>query len=157
MYLKAALPPPPEAIWSAIEHGRMHHGSDEERAREWGRLKAKGVKVGLPDVFGVWCFKFFAIELKAGRNDTSAAQDQFAAAWRANGGLYFVCRSVAEVDAALRSMSLPVHRSMAIAAAGHDAALSVPAPAKKDRARRWREQDLAEDGKRRLEEFLDEI
>ncbi len=130
MYLAAVVPLPPEAFWSSIEHGRVHKGTDLERAIEWGQLKAKGIKTGLPDVILIWCMKFVAIELKA-TTAMRPAQKAFRDAWLANGGVHIEARSVVEVDAALRSAGLPIPRSMGIAAMGHDAALSVAPQAKR--------------------------
>lgn len=123
MYLNQALPPP--LFYSAIEHGRKHGGDDFQRAKEWSRLKAQGVKTGLADIF-IWApRRFIAIELKAGKNDTSDKQDQFAAAMVANAHHYHVVRSVAELDVILRIYA-PILPSMRIAALGYDAELSAP-------------------------------
>ena len=134
MYLTKALPAP--GFFSAIEHGRMHHGNDEQRGREWGRLKGQGVKTGLADVFIWHQNKFIAVELKAGKNTTSDSQDAFGDAMIANGFSYLVVRSIVSIDAALRLHSIPISPSMRILAMQYDAALSVPdAPRKASKAR----------------------
>lgn len=132
MYLTKALPAP--GFFSAIEHGRMHHGNDEQRGREWGRLKGQGVKTGLADVFIWHQNKFIAVELKAGKNTTSDSQDAFGDAMIANGFSYMVVHLVAELDAALRLHGIPVSPSMRVLAMQHDAALSILNPTKKPRA-----------------------
>jgi hypothetical protein len=156
LYLNAFVPAPPEAFWSSLEHGRLHAGDDQQRMIEWQRMRAQGVRQGLPDAILVWCFKHVAFELKA-TTTMRPAQKLFRDAWRRNGGIHIEARSIVEVDTALRAAGLPVPRSMAIVAANHDAALSVPAPAKKRSARLWSEEDLAEAGKRRLDEFIGEL
>lgn len=162
MYLDKVVPAPPEAMWSSIEHGRLHRGTDEERAREWQRLKAQGVKTGLFDAEIAWR-NIIAIELKWGKNTLSSDQRKMRDAWVNNGGKHIEARSVVEVDAALRALGLPVPRSMQIYAAEQDAALSQPEKRPR-RARTWPTEAEAEEvgrsaaakGAGRLQEFLDE-
>lgn len=137
LYLNAAWPKPPEGFWSSLEHGRKHHGTDLERAIEWNRMKAQGIHTGLPDVICLGWNLLVALELKVGKNTTRIAQDHFASACHANGFSYFVCRSVVEVDEALRRVGLPIPRSMALAAQGHDAALAMPDDKPRRRGRNW--------------------
>ena len=157
MYLKAALPPPPTAFFSAIEHGRLHTGDEYQRMKEWQRMKGQGVKQGLCDLFIIAWGRFIAVELKK-TTGLSDAQKAFRDACQANGQAHVVCRSVVELDAALRAIGLPIPRSMALAAMSHDAALSVPEPTRKPRAPRPEVsgEDLARASRERLQGFLDE-
>jgi len=126
MYLEKALPAP--GYWTAIEHGRVHHGDKEARAREWGRLKGQGVKTGISDI-AIWYLRdFHAIELKSGGNSTSDAQDGFGAAMVANGFRWQVIRSVAALHDYLLAAGVPVLPSMRVLAMRHDAALTVAPP-----------------------------
>lgn len=124
MYLTAALPAP--GFFSAIEHGRAHVGTPEQRMKEWQRLKAQGVKTGLADLFIWYRGMFLPVELKVDGNDTSSNQDRFEEAMAANGFLYEVCRSVESLDSTLRRRNIPILPSMRIAAMDHDAFLSIP-------------------------------
>ena len=132
MYLDVALPAP--GFYTAIEHGRMHTGTPEQRAREWGRLKAQGVKTGLSDLMVWHVGKFIAPEAKVGKNDTSEAQDSFGNAMRANGFEHFVFRSVVELHDGLVARGVPIQSALRILAASHDACLATPEPARKGRA-----------------------
>ena len=131
MYLANALPEP--GWYSSLEHGRVHHGTPEQRAREWTKLAAQGVKQGLPDI-AIWhCGKFIGIELKALKNKPTEAQVAFAAAMAANQFFAFTIRSVVELHDCLLECGVPVVPSMRIEAMRHDAQLSVP-EVKKPRA-----------------------
>jgi hypothetical protein len=137
MFLDEYLLPP--AYYTAIEHGRKHAGTPQQRAREWERLKAKGVKAGLPDLM-VWGEtadgqkKFIAIELKAGKNTTSANQDAFAKAMYVLDFSYCVCRSVEEIGWALLEQRVSMKSWWDFAAKDHDAALARETPPKRPRA-----------------------
>jgi hypothetical protein len=134
MYLTAALPR--GAFFSAIEHGRMHHGTPEQRAREWSRLKAQGVAAGLADIF-IWVGgRFIAIELKAGDNTTSEGQEVFARAMQANGFACHTVRSVAALHDILAAAGVPVQPQHRQIAEGHDASLAQILVPKKKRAPR---------------------
>lgn len=133
MYLDKALPSP--AFWSAIEHGRKHAGTDQQRMREWQHMKAQGVKTGLSDVMIWYLGKFLAPECKAGKNGTQPAQDVFRDAMLANRFSYRVIRSVAELDRYLRDEGIPIPRSLEILAMSYDAALAIP-EATKPKAKR---------------------
>ena len=125
-YLRAALPKP--GFYSGVEHAR------KQSVRSGQIQKAKGVKRGLADL-NIWFLgKYIGIELKAGKNTTSDSQDDFAEAMRANGFDYYVCRSVWDVDDALRASGVPVLRSMVILAEQADAALTIPQAVKPKRA-----------------------
>jgi hypothetical protein len=112
--------------WSAIEHGRAHAGTAKQRAREWQRLAGQGVKTGIADLmfqapgFTLW------VELKAGANKPSVAQETFAAAQRAIQNGYEVVRSVEGLGEALERHGISVRPGWRVAAQIHDAALDVP-------------------------------
>ena len=134
LFLDGALLPP--CFYTAIEHGLKMRGTQEERERAWGRLKAQGVKTGLADLF-VWAPGYFhAIELKSGKNDTTDAQDVFRDALKAMGHGYEVARSVTQLGDALAANLIPLAANWRIQAAHHDAALAVDRPAKKARTPR---------------------
>ncbi|MCC6574489.1 MAG: hypothetical protein IT462_11935 [Planctomycetes bacterium] len=118
--------------FTAIEHGRRHHGTVEQRAREWQHLAAQGVKQGIGDLLvlapGFCCF----IELKAGANKQSEAQHAFQAVMAALGHGYSVVRSVEQLGEALSERGIPLAPNWRLAAQHHDAALDgEPKPARK--------------------------
>ena len=124
MFLQSHLVPP--CWFTAIEHGRKHAGTAEQRAREWQHLQSQGVKQGIGDLLilapGYCCF----IELKAGKNTQSEAQHAFQAVLAALGHGYSVCRSVESLGHQLTAMGVPLALGWQIAAMHHDAALDVP-------------------------------
>jgi hypothetical protein len=156
MYMGQAFPPP--AVHSAIEHARRFDGTPQQRMAQAAFWKAQGVLPGIADYL-LWAQgKCVAIELKHGYNKPTEAEKTFGQAMIANGFDWFAAWSVREVDERLREIFPDLPRSMAIAAAEHDAALSVPEKPKK--ARRWREppsgEEAAAESERRLEEWLAE-
>jgi hypothetical protein len=72
------------------------------------RNKAKGVRRGVPDIHICWPAGVAWIELKAGKNDTSAAQDKMHVALQMSGARVAVCWSVDEVERALRGWGVPM-------------------------------------------------
>jgi hypothetical protein len=100
-------------LWSSIDHG-----AGEMSGRAAGRRKARGVKPGWPDIQVIWGAPgavrvLLGIELKAGKGRQDAEQMALEAAWVAQGGLYRVCRSLAEVDAALVGVGIPLRYRVA--------------------------------------------
>lgn len=96
------------ALWSSIDHG-----AGKMTGRTAGRRKARGVKPGWPDIQIVWGLPsgvrvLLGIELKAGRGQPSDDQRALRNAWLAHGGVYAVCRSLAEVDAAIAAAGIPL-------------------------------------------------
>lgn len=73
-----------------------------------GRLKGMGLVAGVPDLL-IWApfEKHFQIELKAGRRGPTPAQLDWAARMADMGIEVRVCRSVDEVEAALRAEGIP--------------------------------------------------
>lgn len=124
MFLKSHLMFP--CWYSAIEHGRKHSGTAEQRAREWQRLLAQGVKPGLADMLVLAPAFVLWLEMKAGANKQSPAQEAFA---RDMGALCFgyeVIRSVEQLGEALQRHGIPLAANWRVAAMHHDAALDVP-------------------------------
>ena len=122
----------PPCWYSAIEHGRQHKGTKEQRAREWQRLAGQGVKTGIADMmFQVPGFTLW-VELKHGHNEPTDAQVKFAEAQRAIQNGYEVVRSVEALGIALERNGVPLRAGWRVAAMQHDAVLdSEPAPAVK--------------------------
>ena len=122
MYLTKALPLP--GWFTAIEHGRKHTGTKEQRAREWQRLAAQGVKKGIPDM-EIHDLGYIGVELKVGA-DQSGAQSKVEAAIVANGGTYWLVRSVVTLHDNLVGHGVPVRPSFRVLAMQYDAVLAQP-------------------------------
>jgi hypothetical protein len=113
--------------FTAIEHGRKHAGTKEQRAREWQHLQAQGVKQGVADVLVLAPGFAFMAELKAGANKQSEAQLLMQCVMEALQHGYAVCRSVEQLGEALQRHGIPLAAGWQVAAQHHDAALDVPA------------------------------
>ena len=117
-FLRVALPEddkPGSPVWTTVGHG----GGGKVRGAQ---LKAMGVRPGWPDVqilypYGQW--PFIGIELKATRGRLSDEQIKCHARIRRAGGEVIVCRSVEEVETALRIRGVALK---ATTGAIHDAA-----------------------------------
>ena len=133
MYLDKALPAP--GFWSAIEHGRRHHGDKEERAREWERLKAQGVKVGLSDIMIWYRGLFIGAEAKVKPNGPSDMQEKFGFAMWDNGFGWFCYYSITDLHDRLVNLGIPIAPSFRIEAMHHDATLQVAKEPKKKSSR----------------------
>ena len=156
LYLRAGLIPP--AFFSAIEHARRFQGDPVERMKQAAWWKAQGVLPGIADIVvwgpGLCC----GIELKVKGNKPTPAEIAFGEAMHACGHHWLAAWSVVEVDAGLRRIGFNLARSMAIAAQGHDLALTVPEAASKPRAPRPEVsgEELARASRERLQGWLDE-
>lgn len=118
MFLDAHLVRP--CWWSSVGHER------KQTLRQGQMQKARGVKRGLPDVM-IWAPGYFCgVELKAGKNDTTDAQNGFAAAMAALGHGYAVVRSVEQLGEALAERGIPLAANWRLACQHHDAALDAP-------------------------------
>lgn len=103
-YLRTALPP--RVLWSHLPFG-------EHRNEVTGsRLKSMGTQRGWPDYLVIANEGVLALELKAPKGKLSPEQIAFADAHVAAGGAHAVCRSLDEVEAALRRAGLPVLASV---------------------------------------------
>ena len=92
-HLKVVLPP--YVIWFHVPNG-------EYRTKSTGcKLKAYGVLPGVADLLLFHDSGVLAIELKSATGRQSPEQVAFGDALTALGGMYIVCRSVDQVNAAL--------------------------------------------------------
>ena len=76
---------------------------------EGGILKAMGVKAGIPDLFILRNGLLFGIELKSEDGNVSPSQGAMIMALDHHNVPVVVCRSIDEVEAALRQWSIPTH------------------------------------------------
>lgn len=99
-WLRLALPD--DVPWS-------HFPAGESRSAITGaRLKRMGLARGWAD-FLILCQGVpIAIELKVGKGRASEHQISFAAQWIGQGGQHFECRSLADVEGALRALGVPL-------------------------------------------------
>lgn len=104
-YLAVALKPP--TFWTTFPAG----GGGRVRGAQ---LKAMGLKPGVPDIIVLDSGpNVIGIELKAKKNDQSPAQRMIAQAFKDVQAWYILCRSVEEVEKALRFCKVPVYASVA--------------------------------------------
>jgi hypothetical protein len=104
-YLSWALPP--DAVHYAVPNGLMR--SQKARARAQG----EGVMAGVPDIAIVHRGRALFVELKSGRGVMSPAQRSMAQRLNYAGAAVCCCRSVEEVEAALREACVPLRGSVA--------------------------------------------
>ncbi|KAK0332697.1 hypothetical protein LTR94_023850 [Friedmanniomyces endolithicus] len=93
----------PDLLWSHFPAGEAR---DEITG---GKLKAMGLKRGWPDI--ILCCPdgvLGAIELKAEGGKLSADQKLFAETLEASRGRFALCRSLEDVEAALKAWSVPM-------------------------------------------------
>ena len=93
-FLDVALPP--DAAWTTVEHG------GKRTKTEAGKLKAKGVRPGWPDIEIIWLARAHFIELKAPSGRLSVSQKDCHAALYKAGALVAMCQSIEEVEGTLR-------------------------------------------------------
>jgi hypothetical protein len=124
MLLRSHLAPP--CWFSSIEHGRRHHGTAEQRAREWQALARQGVVAGIGDMlilapgYALW------LELKSATGRQSDAQLAMQNAMAALGHGYAVVRSVEQLVDVLEQHGIPLLAGARVAALRHDGMLAVP-------------------------------
>ncbi len=99
-FLDLALPH--DAAWTTVEHG------GKRSKRESGRLKAKGVKPGWPDILIVYGQRAYTIELKAPGGRLNKNQKIRHPIIRNAGVPVAVCRRIEEVEGTLRGWGLPL-------------------------------------------------
>lgn len=80
--------------------------------REAQRFKAAGVKAGVPDLIVINDGRAIGIELKAGKTPLSDVQRDYHERLRRARVAVTVCRSVDEVEAALRAAGVPLHATL---------------------------------------------
>jgi hypothetical protein len=124
MLLKSHLAPP--CWFSSFEHGRKHAGTAQQRAAEWTRLQAQGVKAGIGDMlilapgYALW------LELKSATGRQSDAQLAMQNAMAFLGHGYAIVRSVEQLVDVLEKHGIPLHAGARVAALRHDGMLAVP-------------------------------
>lgn len=103
-YLHRALKPP--TIWTAFPAG----GGGKVRG---AFLKAMGLQAGWPDIIVIDRGpNVIGIELKAKTGTQSPAQKMIARAFAEVQAWYILCRTVDEVERALRFCKVPLHASV---------------------------------------------
>jgi hypothetical protein len=141
MLLDSHLPAP--CWFTAIEHGRKHSGTAEQRARQWQHLKAQGVKQGVADLLILAPGFALMVELKAAANKQSPAQLAMQQAMARLGHGYAVVRSVEQLGEAMQDAGVPLAVGWRIKAQLHDLALAAEAPARKKPARKLQQKPTA--------------
>jgi len=121
MFLTSHLASP--CWFTAIEHGRKHHGTAEQRAREWQFLARQGLKSGIGDMLVLAPGYCLFLEMKAGANKKSEAQHAFQAVMAVLGHGYEVVRGVEELGEKLVQHGIPLAPGWRLKAQIHDAAL----------------------------------
>lgn len=132
MLLRSHLAPP--CWFSAIEHGRRHHGTAQQRAREWQKLAVAGVKQGVADVLILAPGYALMVELKSATGRQSDAQLAMQQAMAALGHGYALVRSVEQLVDVLEQHGIPLLAGARVAALRHDGMLAVPVARKPARA-----------------------
>ncbi len=94
-YLDLALPP--DAVWTTIEHG------GKRGKREAGRLKAKGLTPGWPDILVIYRGRVICIELKSAKGVLSASQRALHPRLTLAGALVYTATRIEEVEGFLRA------------------------------------------------------
>lgn len=122
---------PSRVVWTAIEHGVTFSGDEVQRARQWGRLRNKGVRESVLDLNFWWADetgtgRFATIDLKVGRNTPTSGQVKFANAIRAAGFYAGFAWSAEELQRHLREAGVPLTGTLH----GIDAMLATPPPVK---------------------------
>lgn len=124
-FLSATLPR--DCYWTSVDAGQ---GAMNIRAAQM--RKARGVKAGFPDVSVIWRGGYYGLELKASKGRVSEVQEIAHQQIREAGGQVSVCRSIEDVERALRHWGIPL-RGTTLTAQDRDA--WVAAAPKKPRAR----------------------
>lgn len=108
-FLDLALPE--DACWTTVEHGGYRTKAER------GKLKAKGLKPGWPDVQIVWQGLMICIELKTPGGTLSKAQRDLHPRLMAAGALVYTAKQVEEVEGFLRGCGVPLRASVQARAA----------------------------------------
>ena len=103
-FLDRALPS--DAAWFHPPNGGHRHPVVA------AKLKAQGVKPGVPDVVIIWRGRAIFIELKAHKGSLSDAQKAMQTRLVLSGAVVFdIARSLDEVEGFLRGVGIPLHAS----------------------------------------------
>lgn len=102
-YLDAVLPT--WVLWTTVGHG----GGGKIRGAQ---LKAMGVKRGVPDIIICWDASVYSprvmwIELKSARGRIKPDQEKFMRSAELMGHSTYVCRSIEEIEFALKNQGVP--------------------------------------------------
>ena len=76
------------------------------------RAQGEGVLAGVPDLLCVWGGRPIFLELKSARGTRSAAQRHTQRRLEYCGAPVFLCRSLDEVEAALRGVGVPLQATV---------------------------------------------
>ncbi|KKL67300.1 hypothetical protein LCGC14_2136350 [marine sediment metagenome] len=93
-FLDLALPR--DAVWTTVEHG------GKRTKAEAGKLKAKGLKRGWPDIQIIYRGRVILFELKAPGSTRSPAQKLMHAQLSVAGALVYTATRIEEVESFLR-------------------------------------------------------
>lgn len=115
---------PLDCEFRAIEQGVKFSGTTVQRMAAWQRLQNKGVKAGTTDLHFWWNRIYLTIELKAGRNTVTDAEDRFMKAIRAAGFCAGAAWTAMQVEALIRGAGIPLTGTLT----GIDERLAVEAP-----------------------------
>lgn len=100
-YLDFALPAG-EALYFAVPNGGLRN------LRVAQQLKAEGVKSGVADIIIIWRGRVIGCELKTSKGQMSPSQKEWANALTLAGGVYFIARSVDDLEARLDAIGIPL-------------------------------------------------
>ncbi len=99
-YLDLALPE--DAVWTTVEHG------GKRGKREAGRLKAKGLTPGWPDIIIIYRGSPICIELKSAKGVLSPAQKALHPRLMLAGAWVYTATSIEELEGFLSSIGVPL-------------------------------------------------
>lgn len=116
-FLRRALPAD-ALVWSTDHAGKRSIAAG-------ARMKQRGIIPGISDMFVFWRGMLVALELKAGRNSATEAQDVFGSAITDNGGHYYVVNSLEMIECVLRDVGFEL-RATTLTAVERDARLAAP-------------------------------
>lgn len=88
----------PNVSWFAVPN------ASRRSPRQGAWMKAEGLRAGVADLIFCIAGQPWALELKAGKNTTTEAQDIWAAEWIRAGGSYATATGIDEALAALERM-----------------------------------------------------
>lgn len=108
-YLDLALPE--DAAWTTVEHG------GKRGKREAGRLKAKGIKAGWPDIIVIHQGRVAAIELKGPNGRLNPRQEAMHERLMLAGAPVYTATRLEEVEGFLRGCGVPLRATTGTRAA----------------------------------------
>jgi hypothetical protein len=103
-YLDVALPH--DATYFSVPNGGLRH------KKAAIKLIATGLTAGVPDLLVIWCGRALFIELKTATGRVSMAQRAMHKRLVHCGAEVMLCRSLPEVEAALREATVPLRASV---------------------------------------------